>query len=288
MTCHKLLGVLLIVLAGMTMFTDGNEQFNSTESNFLMAMSSSDQSTVTTTSTDQSTVTTAEITSTLPQNFNITCQEGPEADNPPANQTCDCGEQNYFYGNYCQNVNLDAADDINTSKRVMEIQWAVFPNFTREYLFVYRESDSNGAPLKQQVEVKEASSYFYAWLTYLKSGEVNYIVCVIEETIATELIENEDYWSRVDDVNQDCVSIQTEVVATREMTMAAILIGGGMGIALIVIFTANFCVSRQKNIQRADDEYSDRVLQTMVLTGDMNTHHEYIEMYDRKVTQNQD
>ena len=287
MTRYRIVIPFLPVLASMTMCTDGYEQQSHvfTDSSPFIAtnnVATTEQTTevgTNTITTKQSTVTTEVMSSTFPENFNETCQEGPEAGNPPANQTCDCGQQNYFYGNYCQNVNLDDADDINTSKRVMEIRWNVFPNFTRGYSFVYRESDSNGAPLRQSVDVKEASGYFYAWLTYLKSGEVRYVVCVLEKTAATEIIEKEDNWPRLDDDNQDCVTIQTEVSVTQEMTMAAILIGAGMGIILIVIFTANLCVSRQKKVQGADDEF--RVEQTMVLTQNMNTPHEYIDMHDK-------
>ena len=187
---------------------------------------------------------------TLPPN--ITCQEGPEAGSlPPANQTCDCGSRGYFYGNDCDGVNLEATDDINTSKRIMEIRWNANPNFTRAYVFLYQEEGAREPPRTQSLNLEEAPGepgepgYHYAWLSYLSSGEVRYTVCVLQENAAMLIIDdgNEDVWERrINDANQDCVSITTEASVTQEATIAAIIVGVAFGVTLVVVFTANLYV----------------------------------------------
>ena len=185
---------------------------------------------------------------------NITCQEGPEEGSvPPANQTCDCGSRGYFYGNFCESIDLDEADDINTSKRVMEIRWNANPNFTRAYAFLYREVGARGPPRTQSLTLQEAPAgdsgkpkYHYAWLTYLQSGEVGYTVCVLQKHAAQFIKDagDEDAWERrINDANRDCVFIETETIVKLEATTAAIIIGVAMGVTLIVLFTANLCVN---------------------------------------------
>ena len=189
---------------------------------------------------------------TLPPN--ITCQEGPEAGSlPPANQTCDCGSRGYFYGNYCGGVDLEAADDINTSKRVMEIRWNANPNFPRAYAFLYQEESAREEPPRTQPLILEKApgepgepGYHYAWLTYLTSGDIRYTVCILQEKAAQVIRDagDEDAWGqRINDANQDCVSITTEASVTQEATIAAIVVGVAIGVTLIVVFTANLCVN---------------------------------------------
>ena len=222
---------------------------------------------------------------------NITCQEGPETGSlPPANETCDCGSRGYFYGNYCDGVDLDAADDINTSKRVMEVRWNANPNFTRAYAFLYRQEGVSETPRVQPLTLEEEPGapgelgYHYAWLTYLQSGQVRYTVCVLQENAASFIMdagEEETWGRRINDANRDCVSIETEVSVAREATTAAILIGVAMGVTLIVVFTANLCVNIRSG--RAG-EHSNRVEHQHILwrdlstgAGDPNTGPRYIE-----------
>ena len=209
---------------------------------------------------------------------NITCQEGPEAGSlPPANQTCDCGSRGYFYGNYCDGVNLEAADDINTSKRVMEIRWNANPYFTRAYAFLYQEEGAREPPRTQSLNLEEAPGepgepgYHYAWLTYLSSGEVQYTVCVLQENAAMLITDagDEDAWGqRINEANQDCVSITTEASVTQEATIAAIIVGVAIGVTLVVVFTANLCVNIKAG--RAG-EHNQRVQPQLILKRDLST-----------------
>ena len=226
---------------------------------------------------------------TLPPN--ITCQEGSEAGSlPPANQMCDCGSRGYFYGNYCSGVNLEAADDINTSKRVMEIRWNVNPNFTRAYAFLYQEEGAREPPRVQPLMLQQAPGepgdpgYHYAWLSYLSSGEVRYTVCVLQEKAAQVIrdVGDEDAWvQRINDANQDCVSITTEASVTQEATIAAIIVGVAIGVTLVVVFTANLCLNIKGG--RAG-EHNQRVEPQLILRrhlstgdGDPNTGPRFIE-----------
>ena len=229
----------------------------------------------------------------------ITCQEGPDAGSA-ANQTCNCGSHGYFYGDLCEFVNLDAVDDINTSKRVMEIQWLTNPNFTRDYTFLYRVVDSNEEPVenpsRQPVNLKETPEYFYTWLIHLKSGQVEYVVCVLEKSTVDEICDKKE-WSRINTRYQDCHKIQTENTVTESMTIAAILVGVIMVITLVTIFAASLCTGRQQrtglDTQEEDhySQYSDysgsvAYIETLdqpgVFTRDFSVKYDdYVDKYDQ-------
>lgn len=110
-------------------------------------------------------------------------------------------------------MDLTAADDIKTSRRVMEIQWEEDPEFSRTYHFLYRELDAtSGAPAKNSEtqsssdETRRRLRPRLVDLQYLKSDEVTHIVCVLESTLAQEIAKvSYCNWSRIDDVNEDCV-----------------------------------------------------------------------------------
>ena len=134
----------------------------------------------------------------------------------------------------------------------MEIRWNANPNFTRAYALLYQEEGTKEPPRTQSLILEEAlgepgePGYHYAWLTYLSSGEVQYTVCVLQENAAMLIMDdgNEDVWEhRINDANQDCVSITTEASVTQEATIAAIIVGVAIGVTLVVVFTANLCVN---------------------------------------------
>ena len=79
---------------------------------------------------------------------------------------------------------------------------------------------------------------------------------------------NEDVWERrINDANQDCVSITTEASVTQEATIAAIIVGVAIGVTLVVVFTANLCV----NIKGGGaEEHNQRVEPQLVLRRDVS------------------